>query len=550
MNRIKICSFILAVTFLTQNNIAFSEKLENIKPGFAKNVIFLISDGTPVTTSTLARWVYNDGKPLNVDEITSGLARTHNSDTPIADSAPAGTALATGWKTQDKLIGVKPTAATLYGAREVKENDKLAPAASVLEASKLMGKAVGIVATSEITHATPADFSAHSTHRNNYSDIGEQQVYQNMNVVLGGGKNFFMPNNDQDPKSKNRIDGENMLSVIKDEGYSIVSNLKELEDSNGDKVWGFFAEKDMPNDIDRDSNNIPSLAQMTEKAIDLLSKDKDGFFLMVEGSKVDWASHANNPIAQISDFKAFDNAVGVALDFAKKNNDTLVVVTTDHGTGGLSIGNQNTAKNYPEIPIENFVTVLKNAKASEEAIAKEIMQNKENTSNIIKEKLGFEPKEEELKEISNTKNERDLQSIIAKIVSERSNLAWTTGGHTGEDVPFYIYTSDSKNQLTGTIQNSDLALYIAKALNTDLDSVTEKLFVPGKNIAKSGLKTKVDTSTPSNPKFIITSKNKDYIFFENKNYYELNNQKKHFNGVVIFNDEEFYIPQAALDEIK
>lgn len=550
MNKFKTTSIFLTLAFLAQSNVTFSEKLENIKPGFAKNIIFLISDGTPVTTSTLARWVYNDGKPLNVDEITAGLARTHNSDTPIADSAPAGTALATGWKTQDKLIGVKPAASTLYAAREVKDSDKLAPAASILEASKLMGKAVGIVATSEITHATPADFSAHSTHRNNYSDIGEQQVYQNMNVILGGGKLFFTKNNDKDPKSKNRTDGEDMLSIINEQGYNVVSNLNEMKNANGDKVWGFFADKDMPNDIDRDTQTIPSLAQMTEKAIDLLSKDKDGFFLMVEGSKVDWASHANNPIAQISDFKAFDNAVGVALDFAKKNKDTLVVVTTDHGTGGLSIGNQNTSKNYPEVPIDNFVTVLKNAKASEQAIAKELYQNKDKTKDIIKEKLGFEANENELNEILNAKKESDIQSIIAKIVSERSNLAWTTAGHTGEDVPFYVFTPNPSNQLTGTVQNSDLALYMAKAINTNLDDVTNELFVPGKEIVKSGLKTKIDASNPNNPKFIINSKNKEYTFFENKNYYEVDNQKNSFNGIVVFNDEEFYIPKSALDKIK
>ncbi|MEG0730655.1 MAG: alkaline phosphatase, partial [Cetobacterium sp.] len=219
MKKFALASIILSATMFSTNQELFSAKLEEIKPGFAKNVIVLISDGTPVSTTTLARWVYNDGKPLNVDEIVTGMSRTHNSDTAIADSAPAGTAIATGWKTQDKLIGVKPAAATLYGAKEVKEDDKLAPAASVLEAAKLMGKAVGVIATSEITHATPADFTAHSTHRNNYSDIGEQQVFQGMNVIFGGGKSFFNPSNDKDDRSKNRTDGEDMVEAIKNQNY-------------------------------------------------------------------------------------------------------------------------------------------------------------------------------------------------------------------------------------------------------------------------------------------------------------------------------------------
>ncbi|MBC2854920.1 alkaline phosphatase [Cetobacterium sp. 2A] len=550
MKKFALASIILSATMFSTNQELFSAKLEEIKPGFAKNVIVLISDGTPVSTTTLARWVYNDGKPLNVDEIVTGMSRTHNSDTAIADSAPAGTAIATGWKTQDKLIGVKPAAATLYGAKEVKEDDKLAPAASVLEAAKLMGKAVGVIATSEITHATPADFTAHSTHRNNYSDIGEQQVFQGMNVIFGGGKSFFNPSNDKDDRSKNRTDGEDMVEAIKNQNYKIVYDVNEMNSVDGEKVWGFFAEKDMDNDLDRDPKKQPSLAQMTEKAIDLLKKDKDGFFLMVEGSKVDWASHANSPVAQISDYKAFDAAVGVALDYAKKNKDTLVVVTTDHATGGLTIGNASTSKSYPEHPIEDFVSVLKKAKATEGAVAKQIVDNKAEAKTLVLEKLGYELSPEELKEIDSAKNAGAIETILANGMSSRSRLGWTTNGHTGEDVPFYAYTSNPQDTLSGTIQNSDIALYMAKAINADLDKVTDELFVSGKKIKAMGIDLKIDNSIVSNPKFILSKNGKEYTFFENKNYFEVDGKKQDFNGIVIYNEKEVFIPQAALNKIK
>ncbi|MGL4787626.1 MAG: alkaline phosphatase, partial [Cetobacterium sp.] len=303
MSKMKI-KLVTLTAFLAMTAVTQGVQLKDVKPGFAKNVIFLIPDGSSSTVSTLTRAVYNNGESLNIDEMASGMVKTYNSDTFIADSAPAGTALATGWKTQDKLIGVKPKAATLNGARVPEVGDELAPAASVLEAAKLDGKAVGIVATSEVLHATPADFTTHSIHRNNYSVIGEQQVHQNLNVVFGGGKSYLKKDNATEANSKKRTDGEDMLESLQANGYNIVQTLDEMKSLNKDFVWGLFAEKDIPYDLDRDKATTPSLAEMTEKAIELLSKDKDGFFLMVEGSKVDWAGHANNPIAITSEYAA------------------------------------------------------------------------------------------------------------------------------------------------------------------------------------------------------------------------------------------------------
>ncbi|MGL5545278.1 MAG: alkaline phosphatase [Cetobacterium sp.] len=535
--------------FLTMAGTAEAVALKDVKPGFAKNVIFLIPDGSSSTVSTLARAVYNDGESLNIDELASGLVKTYNSDTFIADSAPAGTALATGWKTQDKLIGVKPTAATLKGARVPKAGDELAPAASVLEAAKLNGKAVGIVATSEVLHATPADFTTHSIHRNNYSVIGEQQVHQNLNVVFGGGKSYLKKDNATEANSKKRTDGEDMLEALTANGYNIVQTLDEMKSLNKDFVWGLFAEKDIPYDLDRDKKTVPSLAEMTEKAIELLSKDKDGFFLMVEGSKVDWAGHANNPIAITSEFMAFDKAVGVALEYAKKNSDTLVVAVTDHGTGGISIGNLATSSNYPELPVDVFTKDMRKAKFTEVLTAEKILANKSEAKALAKDMLGLELTDTELEGIKAAEKTSGIEKVLGKAMSERAHLGWTTNGHTAEDVPLYVYTSNYANQLTGTVNNSDIALYIAKAMNLDLDAATDELFVPGKRIKDMGIDVKIDTTDKFQPVFTLSKGGKKYVFAENKNYYELDGKKVKFNGIVVFNGKDVFIPNAALKDI-
>lgn len=548
--RTKMKKLSAVATFTMLTSAVYAVPLKDVETGFAKNVILLIPDGTSSTVSTLARWVYNDGASLNLDGMASGLSRTFNSDTAIADSAPGGTALATGWKTQDKLIGVKPAVANLPGARVPSEDEELAPAATILEAAKLSGKAVGVVATSEVLHATPADFTAHSIHRNNYSDIGEQQVYQNLNVVFGGGYSYLKTDTATEANSKKRTDGEDMVNMLSQEGYEIVYDLNGMNGIKGNRVWGLFSEKDLPYDLDRDSAKTPSLAQMTEKAIEILSKDKNGFFLMVEGSKVDWAAHANNPVAVTSDFIAFDKAVGVALEYAKKNKDTLVISVTDHGTGGLSIGNINTSGNYPELPLSTFVDALRKAKNTEVLTAEKIAASKKDAKKIAKDMLGLELNSSELEQIEKAEKSSNIETILATAMNTRSNLGWTTNGHTGEDVPLYVYTPDYKNQLTGVVNNSDVALYMAKAMGVDLDKATDELFVPGKKIETMGIKVEKDLSNKFQPKFILSKGNKKYVFDENKNYYQVDGKKIKFNGVVVYNEKEVFIPKAALDSIK
>lgn len=534
---------------------AYAVPLTLVKSGFAKNVILMIPDGMSHSGVTLARWVYNNGDALHMDEIASGLMMTHNADTAIADSAPAGTAMATGYKTQDKLIGVKPLAATLPGSTPVVSGEGMAPVASILEAAKLSGKSTGLVATSEIQHATPADFSAHAIHRSMYTNIGEQQVYQMMDVVMGGGADFLLPDTtgSKDPKSKFRIDGENMVDEIKKLGYQYVTSLKDMQAVVNGKLWGAFKGAALDRDIAK-TEAQPSLAEMTEKSIALLSKNKKGFFLMVEGSQVDWAAHGNQTIGVISEIKAFDDAVGVALKYAKSNKDTLVIVATDHGNGGISIGDMSTTSTYPEHPIQYFTSGLKQAVLSEQEAALLVNGDRSNFKDVVA-KLGIaDMTDQEEKALiaakgkdANGKAFDNTLKLLTAMVNQRAHIGWTTGGHTGEDVVLYVYAADFAQRLSGTVQNSDIAKYAAKAMGIDLSAATKALYVPQRDLEKRGFKVTLDTTQTGSAILVLEKAGRQFKILENKNAFLYNGYRKYYNGINVYNGDQFFIPQAAID---
>jgi alkaline phosphatase len=324
--------------------------------GAVKNVIILVGDGMGSAHTTLARW--HKGSPLALDEMVSGAVRTYSAESLITDSAPAATAFATGFKSNDKMIGILPSVVAVPGLAPVSPEDHYKPVATLLEGAKLLGKATGLIATSNVQHATPAAFTSHWHDRNDYNEIAKQQVYQQIDVVLGGGKKYLLPKE----LGGTRQDGLNLLEELKDMGYKIVTNTEELLQVKADKLWGLFADDAMAHDFDRDPAQEPSLAQMTQKAIEILSKDPDGFFLFVEGSQIDWASHANDPIGVISDTLAFDEAVKVALDFAKRDGQTLVVAFSDHGNGGMSIGNKASDHTYTKLSYAQVIEPLRKAR--------------------------------------------------------------------------------------------------------------------------------------------------------------------------------------------
>ncbi|MCX7709146.1 MAG: alkaline phosphatase [Clostridia bacterium] len=512
-------------------------------PKKVKNVIVMIPDGMSVTGTTLARWYLGGTTPLALDEMASGLVKTYWAAGAITDSAPAGTAMATGYKTTNKFIGVLPDKADMPGVAAVKEENKRKPVATVLEAANLNGKATGLVATSNIQHATPAAYSSHYPDRSQYEILGEQQVYNNMTAVLGSGYQYLM--------GDKRKDKEDLIKVLKDRGYDYVTTPEEMKKSAGNKIWAMFAPDAMAYDFDRDASKEPSLAEMTRKAIDVLSKDKDGFFLMVEGSKVDWAAHANDPVGLVSDIMAFDAAVKVALDYAKKDGNTVVVSATDHGNGGITIGNTATTKTYDNDPLSKFMDQLKKAKLTGEGIEKKLNSDKSNIKEVVAEFYGIiDLTAEEVDAIAKAKA-GSMNSVVGPMISKRANLGWTTGGHTGEDVVLYAYHPKNEYKLSGVIDNTDIAKYTAEVLGLDLEDATKKLFVPVKTAFEAkGAKVTWDETDVNNPVVVVTKGNTTLKLPVNKSEAILDGKTVQLNGVTVYNGLTSYVPQQAVDLIK
>lgn len=537
---------ILAVTPIYSATKITSEKESKVTTIKAdekrvKNVIILIPDGANITSYSLARW-FQGGQPLAVDSILTGLVRTYNADTPIADSAPAGTAMATGMKTNTKYVGVEPSYAGLYDVPEIVNGDDKKPLGTILEAAKLAGKSTGIVATSNIQHATPADFTAHNPDRSDYYGIAEQQIYNKLDVALGGGYKYLDP--------KNRPDKEDMIAELKTMGYEIVSTKEQMDSSTATKLYGLFASDAMAYDLDRKENTPtePSLEEMTNKAISTLSKDKEGFFLMVEGSKIDWSNHANDPIATVTDMLAFDKAVNAALEFAKKDGNTVVIVAADHGTGGLSIGSKESDGNYDKVPLSSFIDPLKAAKLTGEGLEAKFDKDRTNIVEVLKTYYGISDlTENEIKSIKEAKA-GSVNYAVGPIISKRAYIGWTTNGHTGEEVALYSY--HPKNQaLSGLVQNRDIAKYMADVMGLDFKKTSEELF---NNImpvlAEMGVEYYWNNGDFVNPELIITDGVDTMSISANKNYYVLNAKKVETDGINVFIDgDKFYVSKKIID---
>lgn len=530
---------------MIQTDMAEAEAKEKGNKKDPTNVIMLVMDGSSDNVSTLSRWY--KGESLALDEILTGGARTYSAESAITDSAPAATALATGHKSNSGYVGVLPSSVTTPGAEQIKEEDAFKPVANVLEGAKQSGRATGIVSTSEIQHATPAGFSSHVTSRSNYDDIAEQQVYQGIDVVLGGGLNSL---------KETRKDGENLLEVLEEQNYELVTTREELLKTNADKIWGSFAPAALAYDFDREHTKAeePTLADMTKKAIDTLNKDKDGFFLMVEGSKIDWAAHANDAVGMISDFLAFDDAVKEALEFAKKDKNTLVIAVTDHGNSGITMGNIATTGTYDTTPVSAYIDPLKEATMTVEGALSFLKEDKSNLEEVA---ALYGLKNLTDKERTALETSEKLAATMVKLLAERANIGYTTGGHTGDDVFLYAY---GPNKPTGLVENTDLANIMAETMGFKLDQLTSSLYIDAKPaLEKKGFKVTIDQSDSNNPVLVAQKGNTTYEMPENKNTIlskttgkdGKTEAKQHtVPYVTVYNDSSFYISEEALKYMK
>lgn len=512
-----------------------------------KNVIVLISDGCSSEQFTLVRWV--KGTPLAVDEIRSGLVKTYIANSVVADSAPAASAFATGCRTSAPFISVGPKAGTLSIVPEPAEELQYRPMATVLEGAKLLGKATGIVCTCRVTHATPAAYMSHSAARSGEEDIMEQAVYQNVDVVFGGGEAYLVP---ADKKGK-RADQENLLAVLQDRGYQIVRKQEELASLGKSKVFGLFAQDHMAPEVDRPSltPTEPTLEEMTRKAIDLLSQNPNGFFLMVEGSQVDWACHANDPSHLVSDLLMYDRAVGAAVEFAKKDGNTLVIALSDHNTGGMSIGNTATNSTYSKMKIDDLVEPLKKMKRSAPALWKMVGEDKtpQRIKDLVREYWGMEITDKDAEQILKIAKGSNPQNGFGEVLSGKYTcIGWTTHGHSGGDVPLGTF---GPGRPTGVFDGPEIGRITAGALGVNLDQLNQRLFVDAAAAFGKDNVT-IDKTDKTNPVIRIQFGGKTAELPANKNLLRLGDKTEELEGVVVYasNTEKAYLPMQAVNRIR
>ena len=334
--------------------------------GEAKNVIFFLGDGMGPVTTTAARIKYlGESGSLAMDKLPyAARIKTYSLDGQTTDSAPSMAAYMTGVKTRNETLamdattvavapGTDPTTRVGSSVNNCPTTGNGVASATLLELAIAKGKATGAVTTARLTHATPAATYAHICHRNAEYDIARQAVpggtgYNaalgtGVDVLLGGISQYWRPYN-ATTQTRGRPDGRDLVAELQTKGYTYVNDLAGLNaapSTAGTKLIGLYdfavAEGHMSYELDRNPAQEPSLSQMATKAVDILSKNANGFFLMVEGGRIDHALHGTNAARALADTKAFDDAIQAVIDKVKTFDpdltSTLIVVTADHDHG-------------------------------------------------------------------------------------------------------------------------------------------------------------------------------------------------------------------------
>jgi alkaline phosphatase len=305
----------------------FTQEFKAKKP---RNVIMMIGDGMGV--SEIFAGLTANGGHLFLDNFKQiGFSKTQSSDNYITDSAAGGTALSTGQKTYNGAIGVNSGGIAIQ---------------TILEMAEGKGLATGLVSTSAITHATPASYIAHQASRGSYEDIAADFLKTDIDVFIGGGYKHFAE----------RKDKRDLTKELQNNGYQVLRNMDEISKVKTGKLAGLTA--DEHNDIaTKRKMNLPV---STETALNILNQNKKGFFIMVEGSQIDWGGHQNDTRYVIIEMLDFDRAIGKALEFAAKDGETLIIVTADHETGGMAItgGDMKTGMVKAAFPTGDHTAVM------------------------------------------------------------------------------------------------------------------------------------------------------------------------------------------------
>lgn len=482
----KLTALVLAgacVLSSVQTSNAVNQKNKDSE-GTPKYIFYFIGDGLGTAQRQISEYylkeISNDpSAKLTMNTMPqSAINTTHSMDTLITDSAAAGTALATGYKTNNGMISV---------------NQKGESLKTLMEAAEEKGLATGIATTTRVTHATPAVFVSHNESRGNENNIAFDMVDSGIDYLVGGGLRHFLPGGWQDSskdafgktiKSK-REDEMNIFDMFQAKGYRVqygskgaLSFSNELFTDNRPYV-NLFTYSHLPYSVDAQSNttyDVPTLAEMTEKGIELLQKDEDGFFFMIEGGRIDHACHPNDAKAAIMDTLAFDEAVEEALEFYKKHEkETLILVVGDHETGGLGLGvNTNYFMN---------LSVLKDVNTSIEIFEGSYDGNRKAFYSLIEGTFGLKDLSKEEKSLiekgmdysdakeytSGNKYKYDeVAMAVTHILSERAGLYWTSYAHTATQIPLSAIGVGAQN-FNGYLDNVDIARKTAELVGLELD---------------------------------------------------------------------------------
>lgn len=288
-----------------------------------RRVILFIGDGMGVGILSIGHLYsrYSLGGDLNMIDLakrgTCGYVTTNSESSPVTDSAASATAIATGLKTANGMIGMTPDSLVVE---------------TIFELAMKKGMAVGVVTTTSVTDATPAGFIAHVPDRQMKFEIAQQIVESGVSVVLGGGYWYFLP-----PDSGLREDRKNLVKSAEELGFTVVFDRQSLLSFEGDRLLGLFSPGNLPYEGQRPGADIPSLMEMVKVAVDVLEKDPDGFILVVEGGRIDHAEHENSISDAIGELLAFDQAIGYAMRHFEGDSLTTIIVTADHDCGGPGI---------------------------------------------------------------------------------------------------------------------------------------------------------------------------------------------------------------------
>ncbi|NBL64352.1 alkaline phosphatase [Flavobacterium sp. NST-5] len=429
----------------------------------AKNIIFMVSDGMSSGTLNMADLFLNRkyGKGSNWlqlyrdNKVSRALMDTASANSIVTDSSAGSSSWGGGFRVNNGSLNVGPN------------GEEHLP---ILQKFKKAGKMAGCVTTVAITHATPAGFCVNSKKRSAMDDIAEMYLDLEFDVMLGGGKNHF--------DASLRKDKKDLFSGFYAKGYQVAKTRDELLATNNNQpILGVFEDDAVPYSIDRqnDANlqkKIPTLAEMTQKAIDRMKDHKKGFVLQVESGKVDWAAHANDIAGLIHDQIAFDDAIKVAMDFAEKDRETLVIITTDHG-------NANPGVIYGKKANDNFDVIQKYTQTNE-AILNSFNAN--TTVSQIKEKFktsnSHAVSDEEAKEILSYynglhKSEDGLYNYkklpfkaLSDIQQKYNSVGWISMDHSADYVELAAYGPGSA-LLKPFVKNTDMHYLMLQAAEVE-----------------------------------------------------------------------------------